>query len=1095
MSKLTQVQQTLFALFVVSILPLTAHAQLEMTKSVDSATVLSGNRFTYTLKYRCASIVSDCGNVIVFDTIATGLGVISTIGTPHTVNNGTVTGNNVRFDFINPLPAGSTGDLKIIVAYPNGTTPNNTTLSNRAWISDGLTKMPSNTVTNTAIAVNRMIPEKTLIAGGSVGAPSVYQIRVCPTNPIDGYYVPNGTLNPQNLMITDQLPAGATILSISDGGTSNGSGLITWIVPDDEVKVDIGNTIKCVNRTVTVQYNSPTFNVGDIVTNNAQTTHTPLGSGTPVTTIDGTVVGGRSIDLKETTPLVVPNYGATISKSAGVSLLKSGQGSYYALNWQNTSNVPLTNFFVEDSIPDEIMITHFGTGGWQLVDYSAFNIYYQTNFNSTYTLWTGSPFSGERDLYPSNLGLATGERLTKIKFDFGNFAAGAKLGYDIYVFYTATDVAVVTPTTNKLTYATTSPVLGTKTATADVTIEPRPNFSIPQPQKTFLTAPLSYSYLYDTPKSVGDTVWVGLLMQVNSGGQAITDPILSDLLPLGLTYDGEWQRGADYLGLGTPVFTRTPNYNGSGRELIRFKWTGTPANLNDVAQVFFRTKVTNLATFPSMNNYVTLNGANAMGCIDPDIYAADDGFLPDTYDLNGNGSTTDSVCLVKATVQINPSAAVESGKYARGSLDVDYTRYPATGSTVPGGYADYKIYLKNTGNVAMKNIEVVDILPFIGDRGVIDPIARLSDWRPNLAGPITAPAGVTVYYSLSANPCRPNLVPSGPAGCEVPNWTTALPSDITTVQSVRFDFGAIVLQPNAQFDFTWPMRAPISTLANGATAWNSFAFSGTRTDDNSPLLPSEPIKVGIKIVPPVPAAYGNYVWLDINRNGVQDEVNTGINGVRIKLYKDNGDGINNPATDTLYRFTVTGNGGYYEFPNLPEGDFYAVVYLPSNFTISPPNNAGDLQDSDGISGTLGGVSVAIFPLTHLDRTEIDHSWDLGIFCAVPVFRAVAVASLCQGTTASNNGRLMVQDVSNSDKFAVSSGSVFTGVAYEAATSITNFTSQTVLGNLSASATPNVYTIRLYNGQTGCYQDATVTLPAVVCGACRTICLPVAVTRN
>jgi large repetitive protein len=1096
MLKLKQVSQTLFALFVLIFLPQIANAQLEMTKQVDSATVLSGNQFTYTLQYRCASIVSNCANVVVFDTIPSGLGIISTIGTPHTVNNGTVMGNNVRFDFVNPLPAGSTGDLKIVVTYPNGATPNGTTLSNRAWISDRLTKTPSNTVSTTAIVVNRVTPTKTLISGGTVGSPSTYQIRTCVSNPNE-YYVSAGTLNATDLTITDQLPAGATILSISDGGTSDASGLITWNVPNGSVVVGVSNTNTCINRTVTVQYNAPAFKVGDIVTNTAQTVHTPLGSSTPITTVDGSQVGGTSIDLKEITPLIVPNYGATISKTAGTTALKSGQSSYYNLDWRNTGNVPLANFFVEDSIPDEIKITHFGTGNWSLINYATYNIYYQTNLNSTYTLWTGSPFPSEQDLYPQNLGLATGERLTKIKFDFGSFPAGASVP-NIYVFYMAQDVAVNTLTTNKLTYSTTSPITGTKTATASVTIEPRPDFSIPQPFKDFYKSPTAYDYLYGTPKSVGDTVWVNLTMQVSSGGQPITDPTLVDLLPLGLTYDGAWQRGGDYLGLGAPVFTRIPNYNGSGRELIKFKWTGTPTNIDNTANVLFRTKVTNLSTFPSMSNYLSLYGANSMGCIDPNIYVADDGFVLDIYDLNGNGSTMDSICQVKATININPSAAVESGKLARGSLDVDYTRYPATGSTVPGGYADYKIYLKNTGNVPMKNIEIVDILPFIGDKGVIDTLARLSDWRPNLAGGITAPAGVTVYYSQSANPCRPNLVPSGPVGCEVPNWTTTLPSDITTVQSLRFDFGTTVLQPNQQFEFTWPMRAPISTLPNGATAWNSLAFSGTRTDNNSPLLPAEPVKVGIKIVPTVPAAYGNYVWLDTNRNGLQDETNTGVNGVRIELYKDNGDGVSNPATDTLYRFTVTGNGGYYEFPNLPSGDYYAVVYPPTTFTISPANNATDLTDlldSDGISGTFDGVPVAIFPVTYLDVTEIDHSWDLGIFCAVPVFRAAAIPSLCNGAIAANNGRLIVQDVSSADRFAVSNGLIFNGLPYELATPITNVASQTVLNNLPASATPSVYTIRLYNGQTGCYQDATVTLPSVICDVCRPICLPVSVTKN
>ncbi len=1079
--------------------PRFASAQLEVTKQVDSATVLSGSNFTYTLKYRCASTLTNCMDVVMIDTIPTGLKIISTTGTIHTVNDGTLSGNIVKFVFKNPLPAGATGDLKIVVAYPNGSTPNNTSLSNRAWITDGLTQTPSNIVTNTAVAFNRVTPIKTLLGGGAIGAPTTYQITVCPTS-YNEYFTPFGTLNPMDLTITDQLPAGATLLSISDGGTVNGSGLITWTIPNGQVGVTSHNTSNCINRTVTVQYDSPAFNVGDVVINNAQTVHTPLGTTTPVTTVNGDIVLGKLVDLRETTSLVLPSYAATIVKTSSKTALYAGQSSNYALQWSNMSNVPLNNFSVEDSIPDEIRIDHFNVGNWAVVDYSTYKIYYKTNLNATYTLWPGFPYFNYINLTTNSLGLATGEYVNKIKFDFGSFPAGATMvaGTAIYMSFTAKEVVSNTLTTNKITLATTSPLTGTTTATADVTVIPRPNFSIPQPRKVFYSAPSSSSYLYNAPKSVGDTAWVGLDMTVNGGGQPITNPTLVDLLPLGLTYDGAWQRGGDFLGLGAPIFTLTPNYNNTGRELVTFKWTGTPA-IQDVAQVFFRVKVNNKANPPYIDNYAGLYGSNSTGCIDPNIYAADDGFLLDVNDLNQNGSQLDSICLVKATIYINPSAALESGKSVKGLLDTAYSKYPEVGSTVPGSNADYKLFVRNVGNVPIKNLEVIDILPFIGDRGVVDSLPRLTQWRPNLAGPITAPAGVTVYYSQSGNPCRPNLVPSGPVGCELPNWSATLPSDITTVQSVRFDFGTIVLQGNEQYDFAWPMRAPFSAPTNGEIAWNSLGFTGTRTDNNNTLLAAEPLKVGIKVLAEVPAAYGNYVWLDTNQNGIQDETNTGINGVRIELYRDNGDGLNNPANDTLVNFTVTGNGGFYKFTNLPTGNYYAVVYPPTGFTIATPNNpsdATDLQDSDGTSGIFNGVPVAIFPITQLSPAEIDFSWDLGLYCSEPTFQATANVSTCSGINPNNNGYLTITNVVNADRFAVSSGLIFSGTAYELATPITNFTAQTVLNNLPPSATPRTFVIRLYNGQTGCFHDKTVVVPAFICPTCPSmICLPVTVIKH
>ena len=62
--------------------------------------------------------------------------------------------------------------------------------------------------------------------------------------------------------------------------------------------------------------------------------------------------------------------------------------------------------------------------------------------------------------------------------------------------------------------------------------------------------------------------------------------------------------------------------------------------------------------------------------------------------------------------------------------------------------------MQNVGTVAMQNFVLIDILPFVGDTGVRDTNPRGSQWTPLLAAPITPPAGTTIYYSTSGNPCR-----------------------------------------------------------------------------------------------------------------------------------------------------------------------------------------------------------------------------------------------------------------------------------------------------------------------------------------------------
>ncbi len=73
------------------------------------------------------------------------------------------------------------------------------------------------------------------------------------------------------------------------------------------------------------------------------------------------------------------------------------------------------------------------------------------------------------------------------------------------------------------------------------------------------------------------------------------------------------------------------------------------------------------------------------------------------------------------------------------------------------------------------------------------------------------------------------------------------------------------------------------------------------------------------------ATVGDYVWVDTNANGIQDDGNTGINGVVVDLLDST---MNIIATRTTATNGVT--LGYYQF-SVPSGT-YTVAVNPSNFT-------------------------------------------------------------------------------------------------------------------------------------------------------------------
>jgi uncharacterized repeat protein (TIGR01451 family) len=234
-----------------------------------------------------------------------------------------------------------------------------------------------------------------------------------------------------------------------------------------------------------------------------------------------------------------------------------------------------------------------------------------------------------------------------------------------------------------------------------------------------------------------------------------------------------------------------------------------------------------------------------------------------------------------------------------GSLPPNLTNLNGIGRTFAGGDASYRLQIFNPGNITIEKVILIDILPFVGDKGVLrTDEARLTEWRPTLAAPIVAPAGIKVFYSYEQNPCRTEFNPGiSPAGCTGPNWTLT-PADLSLVQSVKLDFSSVDILPADTFSIDWKMFAPYNTPVN-QIAWNSFAFQGRRKDNQNLFLTAEPNKVGIAVKPDPRSELGNYVWVDRNQNGLQDEpLSEGVNNIKVTLFKStdlikgNGDDMN-----------------------------------------------------------------------------------------------------------------------------------------------------------------------------------------------------------
>ncbi|MBB3842177.1 putative repeat protein (TIGR01451 family) [Runella defluvii] len=996
---------------------------LSIEASSNKSDILTGETFTYTLKYSCAAGTGDCPNVTMTATIPSSISFPNqVVGLTTDIDSYTFSADRrtATFTFKNPLKAGNTGIIELLGQGDFGKV-DGTTGTMTASIVSGSGTPATATVNTTLHSSNKFCPAKANGRGLAIDNSTFYDIYL----QFPGNYGSTGigTTSVSSVVMVDNLPANAVINGVTatalDGwptpsvpsGTcvvdnTPGAPKVTCTFPASTFQIGSAYAPRVLVK-IDVTYPSGSFSAGDNVTNNVTVAYTPDG-GSPITATNGSTItyqGGATYATQTTescTPtltvtdkLVAPEAKLAIAKGTSSTKIRPGDVVLFEFSASNTGNVPLNNVVLEDILPADLrgtavnQVSKVNMAGTETITY-----WVKTNVQTTYfqvlmTDYTYVPPSGEY--------------ITHFKTEISSLPAGALVQYG-GIRVTLAPGSTATSVTNCLTAVSSTPGVTITPASACQTIPVAPldNYSSLLVHKWLTSEPLSqYALFYGTPQNIGTTVW-SMIQAVNmSGGQPLQNPVVMDLLPVGLSYDGAIQYVPTSCNFPPANNTEIiPNYNGTGRTLVRLSWNIPMPSGCDV-WFSIKTKINTLGTGGNLSsneaawapkdaysqpvgikNPAFFTGSSKAKCFQESIYETMDRYeTVDKFDLDGDGSKADTICFRTGYIGLTSVAQLESVKWVKGQCDTVYSKHPDFGQTMPGGIANYKLIVRNNGNVPASSIEVLDMLPYIGDIGVKDLTARLTQWRPNLVTPLITPTGVTVYYTTVQNPCRTDYVASGPSGCNPPNWTTVLPADPTTVQGLKFDFGTKILNPGDEVELTWDMRAPVNAPTNGEIAWNSFAFKAKRNDNNDPFLPAEPNKVGIKLKPLVPGVYGNRVWIDANKNGSQDTGEVGVDGVRVELHQDNGDGIADPKNDPLISYTATGNGGLYLFPNLAPGNYFAVFFVPAGYSTTTPNvvTPGDSLDSDGVPTLCNGQRVTVVDITTIDAAEVDLRWDQGIY--------------------------------------------------------------------------------------------------------------------
>ncbi|MFC5699817.1 SdrD B-like domain-containing protein [Cohnella faecalis] len=957
--------------------------------TVSKTTVKAGEVFTYRIAFSFSALLdgADFTKLKVELTLPDGVEFDDYLAS-SVVAGYTKTGRTYSFNFKTGADAprsGSSYTIELNAHFPNHDTPNNTTTTPTHFAVvqyDGapVTLETSNDVTVTSEAIAKwaltkkhVSPEPTPMIGDKVQ----YEIFFNNEQSSDT----RGVVDIENVVLTDVLPAEAVFISASAGGVHSGEptgGTVTWSpgkLSDDQ------------RYYVTVAY--PLGSVvdpdHDEVTNLAAAVFNPLGTDPIADKVSLAAVYKHGF----TTLPQDLGPGGMMNKwvhEREREISPDQDVHFYIGGLRNRSNGELTGASIVDMTPPDLILKSIDTAKFEYEGHS-YEVYYESASDpGNWQLWDG------------NVSSDTSKLLEVSDLPGGTVVSGVK-----FVFPDPLLISFRQSSNFQLTYKlrpdfpdAMSGQVRTNTATLEYTFDGT-TVSHPYTANVRLwgirpLVRIDKSVVSDGPyQPMKDKNIVEYEIAVSNSDYTTMpfyDPIVVDVLPKELEYvDTSWTvssntgfSGNDKLIMDPPVV------QGDGTTKLLWKFSSLATlNKNDKFVIRFKAKLKDY-TAPTADNhelenvaYLTTN--NALNPYINDYYF--DPLIADADDLDGDGQFNDKMIDSKAYVKVNKVAQLDSVKQVRGELDNDWQvgDLAHLANTTEGGRVDYKLTVRNGSNIPVKNISVVDVLPRVGDQGVLVSDARQSTWSTVLTAPIPDVAGVyTVYYNTGAS-----VKMTTPGG-----WTATPPADLTTVTAIKFLFDAAYqLSPGASYDIIWTMIAPVGTDQD-EIAWNSFAHQATEIDGSS-IAAAEPPKVGVHVqnIPANKGSLGNYVWVDLDKDGTQNEgAEWGLNGVRAELYE--ADGVTPVQKFGINVFTVTGddidgNPGYYMFPNLDFPHSYKVklivpTSLPSGYTANTftgwtdKSKAGSTPINDSDVVPASGLTDVIALNSHTP----DLKWDAGL---------------------------------------------------------------------------------------------------------------------
>ena len=350
------------------------------------------------------------------------------------------------------------------------------------------------------------------------------------------------------------------------------------------------------------------------------------------------------------------------------------------------------------------------------------------------------------------------------------------------------------------------------------------------------------------------------------------------------------------------------------------------------------------------------------------VYSKDNTNYLDIYDSNENGSTTDRLSRIEWKFNFVPPQSVIINKLEKLESEPD-SAYRAKMKAEKDEIVQYRIMAYNNSGADASALHFIDVFPYVGDKNVVKDYAgnyvdRGSKFATILQGPVTAPAGYTMYYSTDTpkGTLPENLANNWVSESAITDWSQV------TMFKAEMNPGVKLSRDDRQY-FTYKVKMPdTSNLDENDTSNNSIAtWYGNNIDGANENINS---KVGI-----IKYEVSGKAYYDVNDDGKYDAGDVLIANRPVKLIKD-GTVIAETTTDAngdyVFKNKITNAGGYTVVAEMLTSDTMIASNPSTGSTIGQDFDSTQSDNSTMFSGQTSTWAKKDLTLTKVKHKAVEN---------------------------------------------------------------------------------------------------------------------------